>query len=233
MMTTLTNWTLTQELASDQLQHPKATPLKHHTFTTLTLPYRQLHCDRVIKRECLNQFLISMKREHNTKNYLWKAELQDNGNIHFHILFDKFLPWQDVRHVWNRAVNRLGYVDWFATEHNSLDPNSTDIHSLRKTRNVRAYIAKYVSKEVGGRQICGHAWGRSDSLSKLKPIVIHSDYDAWKWLQSKKATQEHQTFSNEHVGITKFKELPKLIDLPYHHYQVVLEILKQNLSYIT
>lgn len=232
-MNTLTNWTLTQEIGNDQMGHPKATPLRNHVFVTLTLPYSQMHCDKIIKRECLNQFLITIKRQHQAANYLWKAEVQRNGNIHFHILFDKFIHWEEIRHIWNRCVNRLGYVDWFCTEHNSLDPNSTDIHSIRKTKNIRAYIAKYVSKEITGRNICGHAWGRSENLSKLKPLILHNDFQAFQWLQAEKERNEHTIFSNEYVGITKFKERPDVWKLPYLHRREVFKVIVENLNLLS
>jgi hypothetical protein len=229
LMQTLSNWTVTQEYAGDQIGHHKATPLRNHTFVTLTLPYTQLHCDKVIKRECLNPFIINLQRNFKVNNYLWKAELQKNGNIHFHILFDKFIPWQRVRSIWNNSTHKLGYIDWFATENGHFEPNSTDIHSIRKTKNIRAYIAKYVSKKIDGRDICGHAWGRSDSLNLLKPIILHEDYQTWKWLEAEKERNEHQIFSNEYVGITKFKKLPHFGEFPYAVWQKVWETLKYNL----
>lgn len=232
LMQTLTNWTMTQEVAHNQLSLLNSTPLTHHSFVTLTLPYTQMHCDKVIKRECLNNFLIYIKRAHNASNYLWKAEVQRNGNIHFHILFDKYIPWREVRNIWNRSVNRLGYVDWFCTENDSLDPNSTDIHSLKKVKNIRSYIAKYVSKQIEGRNICGHAWGRSENLSKLKPLVIHNDWEATQWLKNLKRENRNTVYSNEHVGITKFDHAPNLLTLPYFHCKQVMDTIKKNLHVI-
>ncbi|GAH42212.1 unnamed protein product, partial [marine sediment metagenome] len=42
--------------------------------------------------------------------YLWKAEKQKNGRIHFHIITDKFIPWNELRNVWNKHQQTLGYV---------------------------------------------------------------------------------------------------------------------------
>lgn len=80
-------------------------------FITLTLPSPQVHDDNQIKSECLNQFIIEVKRFYKVKHYVWRAEKQKNGNIHFHILVDKFIPWQEIRDRWNRIINKLGYVD--------------------------------------------------------------------------------------------------------------------------
>lgn len=81
------------------------------TFITLTLSSAQIHSDNEIKAQLLNQFLIEAKKKWQIFNYLWRAESQHNGNIHFHILCDKFVPWEDLRHLWNRIQNKLGYVD--------------------------------------------------------------------------------------------------------------------------
>lgn len=87
---------------------------KHFTFKvsflTLTLSSAQVHSDQVIKSKLLNQFLIEMTRRWNVKLYLWRAEKQKNGNIHFHIMTDAFIPWNESRNVWNRIQQKLGYV---------------------------------------------------------------------------------------------------------------------------
>lgn len=148
-------------------------------FATLTLPSKQIHSDNEIKAKCLNQILIELKKYYNVKNYIWRAEKQKNGNIHFHILVDKFIPHQELRDRWNRITNKLGYVDTYRSEmqrwhrngfrvrKNLLktwskrkqfeayergarthwnSPNSTDIHSVHKIRDLKSYITKYVTK---------------------------------------------------------------------------------------
>ena len=80
-------------------------------FITLTLPSKQIHSDNEIKRTCLNSFLIELQKYHKVKRYVWRAEKQKNGSIHFHIIIDKFVHYNDIRNRWNRIVNKLGYVD--------------------------------------------------------------------------------------------------------------------------
>jgi hypothetical protein len=115
-------------------------------FITLTLPSAQKHSDQEIKSLCLNQFLIEAKKKWGLTHYVWKAEHQANGNLHFHILSDRFIPWKELREVWNRIINKLGYVDNFEAIHKKKNPNSTDIHSLWKIKNVAAYVTKYFVK---------------------------------------------------------------------------------------
>lgn len=170
------------ELSKEQ-QHVKAKhPINYKlTFATLTLPSPQKHTDQDIKKKMLSRFLIYAGRKWNTENYLWRAEAQENGNIHFHITFDKYIEHSELRQVWNDILSDYGYVQAYTEKMKSFfsngfrvsdnpkdkrteqqqrkayetglkdnwsNPNSTDIHSLYKVKNVAAYLAKYVSKNI-------------------------------------------------------------------------------------
>jgi hypothetical protein len=80
-------------------------------FVTFDLPSQQVHDDNVIKKILWNSMLIELTKFHNVKNYVWRAEKQKNGNIHFHLIIDKFIKYDELRKRWNRICNKLGYVD--------------------------------------------------------------------------------------------------------------------------
>lgn len=100
------------------LSKPKKLPNTTHgknftfklNFITLTLSSPQVHTDQEIKKHLLNQFFIEMSRRWKVPCYIWRAEKQVNGNIHFHIITGKFIPWSELRNVWNRIQQKLGYV---------------------------------------------------------------------------------------------------------------------------
>lgn len=117
-------------------------------FITLTLSSNQEHSDQLIKSQLLNQFLVEAKKKWNMTKYVWKAERQRNGNLHFHILTDVFIPYNELRNTWNRCQSKLGYIAAFQKVHGHKNPNSTDVHSLAKVKNVRQYMAKYMTKET-------------------------------------------------------------------------------------
>jgi len=137
-------------------------------FVTLTLSSPQMHSDNTIKKELLNQLLVEARKKWNIIHYLWRAERQKNGNIHFHLVCDKFIPWSELRDTWNRIQNKLGYVDRFHDKHKKRNPNSTDVHSIKNIKNISAYLSKYCSKQSEGEPIKGKLWGLSESLSKIK-----------------------------------------------------------------
>lgn len=178
------------------------------TFVTLTLPGLQVHTDHELKRLALRPYLQELKRKFGADNYLWRAEPQKNGNVHFHILFDRFIPAYQVRKLWNVALARLGYINTYA--HNQAawhcngfrvrrdllawwpekrqreayeygqrtawqNPNTTDIHALRKVKNVVAYVVKYVSKENQGRKIEGRVWECSETVRGLESCEMELD----------------------------------------------------------
>ncbi len=80
-------------------------------FITLTLPAPQMHNDNTIKQVCLNQFLTELRQGHKCKHYVWGAESQSNGNIHFHITTNTYVHWGTVRKIWNRCIDKLGYIE--------------------------------------------------------------------------------------------------------------------------
>lgn len=99
------------------------------SFITLTLPSEQAHSDKEIKSSCLNQFLVEIRKNYGVQNYVWKAELQKNENIHFHLILDKYIDFQALRRRWNRILNKLNYVD--AYQDKMLKLSLSDYFKLR------------------------------------------------------------------------------------------------------
>lgn len=89
-------------------------------FLTLTLPSKQVHEDNFIKRYLLNWFISILKEEKGLKNYLWRAEAQANGNLHFHILIDVYVDWRDAKKWWNRVLERYGYIEAYKSKHRGM-----------------------------------------------------------------------------------------------------------------
>lgn len=153
--------------------------IRHHrwynlrvNFITLTLSSKQIHSDNEIKTKILDQFLTEIRTKFNVEHYVWCAEPQKNGNIHFHLTTNKYIAWWNIRKIWNRCQNKLGYIDRFFDKHGHTDPNSIDVHSVVKIKNLAAYLFKYFTKDSEVREIQGRRWGLSQSLSKAKSCVI-------------------------------------------------------------
>lgn len=146
---------------------------KNHyiNFVTLTLPAKQVHSDLDIKRKCLNRFLVYMKRKAGVTHFFWRAEAQKNGNIHFHIIFDKFIDKGLLEVEWFAACEVLGYISAFEAVHGHRSPPAVNVQKLRKIQCVEAYLIKYVCKTEGYRVIKGRIHGCSDKLRDIKPFT--------------------------------------------------------------
>lgn len=128
------------------------------SFITLTLPSEQTHDDVAIKKECLNQFLIEMRKHYGVKNYVWKAELQKNDNIHFHLIFDKYVDYQALRRRWNRIINKLDYVNNYQKKMSSL--TLQEYHNLRSKGNSQNFLDSSKAYAKGKK----HNWSRPNSV---------------------------------------------------------------------
>jgi|GEM_PF-2399996 len=183
------------------------------TFVTLTLPSKQVHTDNQIKRKCLTPFIETLKRKYNVWNYFWRAESQENGNIHFHIICDSYVKWQELREEWNVCINKLEYVDRFREKWGHGNPNSTDIHKLNEIKSITAYVIKYCSKDDGYRKIEGRIHGCSDSIRKLMPyefIVESKDHNLIASAIAEKGAYVRDEDSFTYIGLAVYPFLKKI-----------------------
>lgn len=146
-------------------------------FITLTLSALQFHDDDFIKKNMLDKLLQWLRKKYKMKAYLWKAESQANGNIHFHITTNVYIPHYDLRNRWNDIQAQYGYLQKFFEKNLHIDPNSTDIHATKGVKNLAGYLATYMTKNPTYRPIQGRQWYQSTSLSKVKNFVIDQPND--------------------------------------------------------
>lgn len=107
------NW-LVFKSKNKKVKYPNGTISENFriSFITLTLPARQVHTDLEIKR-VFNNFLTTLRKRYNMTDYVWKAELQKNQNIHFHLTTNIFIHHATIRTLWNNAIDRLGYINTY------------------------------------------------------------------------------------------------------------------------
>jgi len=115
-------------------------------FITLTLPSKQQHPDEVIKEKCLQPFLLWLHRYYNSL-YVWKAESQLNGNIHFHITIDTYVPWKSIRAKWNKLTAKLNYCKVFQDGTNDRGDAATQIKAVLSEKKCANDIGGYMSKK--------------------------------------------------------------------------------------
>jgi len=165
------------------------------SFITLTLPSTQLHSDVEIK-QCLNYFFNNLRSSMGVSNYVWKAELQQSSNIHFHIVLDKYCSYQSLRYYWNKSIERLGYVSNYSLKFSSMtllqyakhrdskvelvkaayikgvksnwsSPNTVTVNSLNSSKQLAFYLSKYMTKDFKNTNVNNVDSERVKSFGKV------------------------------------------------------------------
>jgi len=113
------------------------------SFFTLTLPSTQVHPTAEITKTAFNQFLTEMRKSYKLTNYVWRLEFQKNGNVHYHLATDVYIDYYIMLKVWNRCINKLGYVDRYAVKMKSI--------SLLDYRNLNEFNKKADFKVISER----------------------------------------------------------------------------------
>jgi hypothetical protein len=178
------------------------------SFLTLTVsdPTKLLTGKEAFK-QLLSHFLQWLRRTEKVTTYIWKAEHQRNGQIHYHITTPSFLHYQRIRDKWNNLQRKAGLLDKYHEVKGHYDANSTDIHSVRNVRDLASYLIKYIAKSYQNESsINGKVWDCSSNLSGKKYFEVElSDYHVVK-LENDVATGKANKYSGDRFTIVKWKE---------------------------
>lgn len=161
------NWqwavTASQELWSKGRERRR----RYFVMITLTLSARQEESDNVVKRKYLNVWLQNLERVHKGINWLWVAECQKNGNIHFHVIVDRYVSFEWIKRTWNRVQGNGTYIERFANKFGYKTPPSVNVEGQKHLTNPAAYITKYITGDKFVRDIEGRKWGCTDMLRTI------------------------------------------------------------------
>jgi hypothetical protein len=155
---------------------------KQKTFATLTF------LNQVTDRKAqniLNKFLTQLRDDYKRLKYIWVAERQGNGNIHFHLIINQRLPVSEYNALWvlqqyNAGVTYDGiHIDEIKQRYNEgtigkiLNP--FDIKNVKTIYGLSFYLTKYITKNTSDGFGC-LAWHCSRNVSRLfiKTVVNRS-----------------------------------------------------------
>lgn len=150
---------------------------------TLTIPVEQFTNCKFIKNQMLAPFLRELSKDYQSPLYLWKAERQKNGNLHFHIIVARRVSMHWVRFKWWKYCALNGY---FRPAEGSISwdmPPCTETKGLESITHVGSYLMKYVSKDCGGEPIDGRIWGCCHQLVGLSKLQIEVSLELFNKLQ--------------------------------------------------
>lgn len=109
---------------------------KKFSFITLTLPTEQMKQTAELNKGALNDFLNVLRNCYNLKTYLWRLELQKNGNAHWHIVSDISMNPYKIREVWNNILDKYGMLDAYRTKFKNM-PFSQYLQLRKKNKNTK------------------------------------------------------------------------------------------------
>jgi hypothetical protein len=142
-------------------QYNPVTQRQHyHQFSFITLTVASTK--NITHREAYDQLLCHFlgwmtrtvaKEDPRAKTYIWKAELQKRGQIHYHITTPAFIHWREIRRKWNQLQREAGLLDDWAKEHGNFDPNGTDVHDTHNVRSASDYMVKELCKSIHAIQV--------------------------------------------------------------------------------
>lgn len=196
---------------------------------TLTLSDTQIHSDEHIKKAMLKPFLRIIRERKVADNYLWRAEKQENGNIHFHILLDKFIDKDFITDAWNKIQEKVGYLDRFKSKFGRTNAPSTQVESIRNAHDTVKYISKYLTKDSEYGLISGAVWKASKKLSTLDYFSVNCNYSEREALELSVKNKDCEVKANDNCTIYKFKDLRPLAFLVSHakvYYSLYLMALR-------
>lgn len=196
------------------------------SFITLTIPDNTDISIKESHKLLLEPFLKWMRQVHKMKLYVWKCEVQKRGQLHYHITSDCFIHYQEIRNKWNKLIERASMMNEFKDRFGHSNPNSTDVHSVRKVKDLAAYLIKYFTKseqnETGKE---GKIWDCSLSLKKAKyystELTEDIEYDIFKSQQKDECSINY----DDRFSFVKFKKVQPISIFP----KEVKEAYYQNL----
>lgn len=158
----------------------QATASLWKVWCTLTYPIESKpYLDGRETKKHLNKFLNALRRKFPGIKYGFVEEFQENGNPHYHLVFDRFIDKDWLSLVWNRS-NESNKVSEEGGKKNLRA--GTQIDTIYNGPGLMNYISDYLSKArqkkipEGYLNTVGRWWGMSQGLMREYSSVTVIQY---------------------------------------------------------
>jgi len=152
----VSNWLTAIEL-NEENKNIEFSKQVYVTFLTLTLPCKQVHGDKTLKNKLLDP-LVEWLRNSTGKSqrdgcavdaYLWRAEAQKNGNLHFHLIIDRWIDHDRVRKKWNQILERLKYITMYGNVQKHVHRNGFQFSESQAVKQIEKlqYVVQSAIKD--------------------------------------------------------------------------------------
>lgn len=159
-------------------------------FVTITFPSG---CSDDICMQCLNTWLTKLRSITSSFEYLWVAERQANGTLHFHLFTKTFFNIRVINYHMAVTIDNVLSKNKEGVPAFSLEKyNGIDVKVVDKISNIVKYVTKYVTKtkELNYNK----SWACSRLVSRLFTHIALSQKDMLHCLNHSKKVFEHECF---------------------------------------
>lgn len=121
------------------------------SMITLTLPKKVEIEPAGITKIALNNFITLLRKVSGMNNYIWKLELQKNGNVHYHIITDVEIDFFYIKKIWNNSLNLLGIIDDYSKEQRKIrfsDYEQKRINEFKKYKKIGKLSPTQIKNEI-------------------------------------------------------------------------------------
>lgn len=133
-----------------------------------TIPAKECH------KTCLEPFILWMRRKYGMSSFIWKAEHQQRGQLHYHIVSDCFIPKENIRQKWNELQREAGYLDDWYKKNQNYNPPGTWINRPKPYQDMAYYLKKEVIKMYQNENsVEGKVWDCSINLKQNRYFTIN------------------------------------------------------------
>lgn len=184
-----------------QVWEKKFQSMVNYRVNHCTLTFHENLKDDKLARNILSSWLEVAKYRWDVQQYVWKAEPQERGAIHFHLTTNRYMPHEEVRFTWNRALRKHKLAN--------ITDNSIDVHAVLEEQDLLKYFSDYLTdkeKHEGRRKIKGRLWGCSQDLSSAG-----SDYIALDDQEVDALEAEFSKHSLQRIIKAEGKEIPDFL----------------------
>lgn len=184
------------------------------TFVTLTLPSAQRHTDREITSYCLNAFFAYARKYFKVRYFIWKKELQANGNLHYHIMCDRFIDHEYLRRAWNRIINKgqvkdvhypFNYVDRYHDKWTAMYKDGFDRDKMWNYIASIPSIIDEINRKAEGNLM--------DSWNEVQKKVVDRELEKYYRIYQKEMQEpdENKRFRNPNTTDVQAVKSPALV----------------------
>lgn len=176
------------------------------SFITLTVSQTENISAKEAYHKAFKHWLQWFRRTMNVKTYVWKAEIQERGQIHYHITTPSFIHYQLIKDKWNNLQSKAGWLKEYHAKYGQQMPNSTDIHETKHVGNLASYLIKEFCKSIQNPQTEGKIWDCSENLKAYGYYTISENVHNNKCLEEIREKSPHRIKILDQCTVIKLKK---------------------------